>query len=38
MAMQDISLETPLHKLAKMHNKIFFLKIYKRLKKIEVVK
>ena len=33
----DLCLESPLHKLAKMNNKIFFLKIYKRLKKIDVI-
>ena len=28
---QDLSLETPLHKIAKLHDKIFFLKIFEKL-------
>ena len=34
---QDFSLETPLHKLAKKRNKIFFIKYYNLLKDIDVV-
>ena len=37
LAIQDISLETPLHKIIKMRNKNFFLEIYRKLKNINVI-
>ena len=37
LSIQDLSLETPLHKIVKFKKKKFFLKIYQLLKKINVV-
>ena len=38
LLIQDFSLDTPLHKVARLRDKNFFLSIYQRLKKINVLK
>ena len=37
LLIQDMHLETPLHKIAKLENKNFFLEIYEKLKKIKCI-